>query len=122
MALTMKAMAVAQPGPRPPVVEALLDSVNVVSPGTSVLVISTRPEPNLMVLASAEQQTDKRVKEVSHAIMARRLQGIKSTVDWVAVDSPAFQRLFSAGASVDTGRSVSPSRESTPASEARPVS
>lgn len=122
MALTMKAMAVAQPGPRPPVVEALLDSVNVVSLGTSVLVISTRPEPNLMVLASAEQQTDERVKEVSHAIMARRLQGIKSTVDWVAVDSPAFQRLFSAGASVDTGRSVSPSRESTPASEARPVS
>lgn len=95
LASTMKSLSVAQPGPRPPVVEALLESVNIVSPGTPILVVSTRIEPDLMVLASSAQQSDDRVKEVSQAIMARRLQRVKSAVDWMSVDSHDFQRLFS---------------------------
>ena len=120
LASAMKALAVAQSGPRPPVVEALLDSVNVISAGTSIQVISTRPEPDLVVLASSGQQADDRVREVSHAIVARRLQNIKSAVDWVSVDSPAFQQLFSTESPSETGPRVNRSRESTSTSVSDP--
>ena len=122
LALTMKSLSVAQPGPRPPVVEALLDLDNVVSPGTPILVVSTRPEPDLMVLASSAQQSDDRVKEVSHAITAKRLQRVKSAVDWLSVDSPEFQRLFSAESSVIPGERVGRLSEATRASDSRLVS
>lgn len=96
LASTMKALSVAQPTSRPPTVETLLDSANVISPGTPILVVSTRPEPDLMVLAASSRQSDSQsVKQVSNAIVERRLQRIKSAVNWLSVDSESFQGLFS---------------------------
>ncbi len=122
LASTMKALSVAQPGPRPPVVEALLESVNVVPTGTAILVVSTRAEPELMVLASSTQRSDDRVKEVSQAIMARRLQRVKSAVDWMSVDSPDFQRLFSGGPVAVSAEGVERSAALAGASKTRLVS
>lgn len=102
LASAMKALSVAQPSPHPPIVEALRDSANVVSPGTSILVVSTRPEPDLMVLASSGQQSNDRVKEVSHAIVASGLQRIKSAVNWMAVDDSSFRELFTAESQAKT--------------------
>lgn len=95
LASTMQALSVAQPSSRPPTIETLLDSANVVSPGTPIIVVSTRPEPDLMMLATTNHGLNQRVKEVSHDIVARRLQRIKSAVNWLTVDSETFQDLFS---------------------------
>ena len=97
LASTMKALSIVQPGPRPPTIETLLDTANVISPGTPILVVSTRPEPDLVMLAASGQSSDSRVKEVSHDIVARRLQRIRSSVNWLTVDSETFQGLFSDG-------------------------
>ena len=113
----MKALSVAQPSPHPPIVEALRDSASVVSPGTSILVVSTRPEPDLMVLASSGQQPNDRVKEVSHAIVTSGLQKIKSAVSWMPVDEPAFQELFSAEPQAKTLSPVRQPSHFSPSSE-----
>lgn len=114
LASTMKALSVAQPAPRPPTIEALLDSANVISPGTPILVVSTRPEPDLMVLAASSHQSDAQsVKQVSHDILERRLQRIKSAVNWVSVDSDLFRSLFSSEQPVITQKPTNQSSVST---------
>lgn len=103
----MQTLATVQGIEYPRIVDGIIDSLDSVSGGTPIYVVSTRPKPaslELMLPTSTESSktgtSDRQARQ-----LARRLRQALPMVRWLFVDSEEFKSIFSLDSAANPARS-----------------